>query len=98
MRIKQTFYPCVRQAGAAAKDIKGLKNLAKDTKRAYKQGVAVSEYMNKNKMAKAGLVTKVTYKKGLKQHMPGIFACLLSPFPFGSVAGYGIGKIFQRFV
>lgn len=98
MRIKQTFYPCIKQAGTAAKDIKGLKNIRKDTKKAYKQGVAISDYMHNSPVQKAGLVTKVTYKKGLKQHMPGIFACLFSPLPFGSVAGYGIGKIFQRFI
>ena len=98
MRIKQTFYPCIKQAGAAAKDIKALKNIGRDTKIAYKKGVEISNYMNNNTVKKAGLVTKVTYKQGLKPHMPGLFACILSPLPFGSVAGYGIGKIFQRFI
>ncbi len=98
MRITSLFGPCIKQTEKAMKEIAGLKSVYSDTKGAYVRGKNAAEYRHYTGVRKAKYIGKVTYKKGIKQHLPGIFACILSPLPCGSIGGYGLGKLFQRII
>ena len=84
----------------AAQDLVGIKNLPQDVIWAGKVGIRYSR-INGDNLAKKVLTTKnAVISRGVKPHLPGIFAGIgfVTPFPLGTVAGFGIGKVLQKII
>lgn len=100
LTVKPVWNFIVNKSAYVTKDISGVRKIPKDIINAGKIGIRCSHISKKEKMDSIRITGISVIRKGLKPHLPGIFAGagLFVPVPFGSVAGYGLGKVFQRLI
>ena len=100
LSVKGIFQFILKQSASASQNIAGVRHLPSDIVQAGKVGYRRSR-INGNNSAKSLQVTGSSiFVRGVKPHLPGLFAGIgfCTPFPLGSVAGFGVGKLLQRIV
>ena len=100
LMVKKILGFCKSESLQAAKDMIAVKNFPHDVVTAGKMGVRKSKFDGKNSIQTVGVTAVSITRKGIKPHLPGIFAGLgfCVPAPLGSVVGFGLGKVLQRFI
>ena len=98
--IKRIMRFCKSESLQAAKDMIGVKNFPHDVVEAGKIGIRKSKFDGKNSFQTVGITTTSIVQKGIKPHLPGIFAGLgfCVPAPLSSAAGFGLGKVLQKII
>lgn len=98
--LKRILQYCTTHSKSAVQNIYKVRNLPQNIVDAGKIGLRYSQINNYNIAKTLGVTSLAITQKGLKPHLPGLLAGagLFSPIPFGSVAGFGAGKVLQRLI
>ena len=98
--LTKVYQFCAKYSAMAKYEITHVKKLPSDVAYAARVGKRRAKIDNKSIFETVGVTTSSVVNRGIKTHLPGLFAGIgfCSPLPLGSVAGFGIGKVLQRVI